>query len=70
LIEIVEDDGLIEEMFRYKEVGALGCPLRFAMRVELKSKMHLMQRIAVNFVFEYTVLIDNSLEIDPHLNRP
>lgn len=70
LVQIVEDDGLVKEVLRHKEVGALRCSLGLPVREELKCEVNLVKRIDVDLVLEDAVFVNDALEIYPHLYRP
>jgi len=49
-IVTIEDDSLLEQIFRNEGVRGLGCALGATMGVELKSEVHLMEAVGADVV--------------------
>ena len=65
LVEVVENDGLIEKIFRDKEIRILGHAERSTIGMQLQGEMDFIEGIGDNLVFDDTVLVDDPLEVDP-----
>jgi hypothetical protein len=58
---MIENNWLIEQVFRYEKVRALQSSLRLVLGIKLESKMNFVEGISYDFVFKNSILIYNSL---------
>lgn len=68
MVEIVEDDRLIEQVFGDEEVGDLRHPQGPTVGVELQCEVNLVQRVHDDLVLNDAILVDYSLEVNPHFD--
>ena len=68
LVEIVEDDRLIEQIFGDKEARRLRHAQRSSIGIELKGEVYLIQWVGDDLILDDSIFVNDSFEVDPHLD--